>query len=125
MRYLKNFLFIIVFSFAALFFFQNFEVAAEKFKIGLGFEPYRYQWLVYNGGIILASFALGIFVSLLLGFFSGNSARSELKRSRKTIKKLEEKVGELEVELLQNQPQPQRTEQSSKPSVQTMFSTPK
>ncbi len=126
MVYIKNFLFILVCLFMALFFLQNFEVVTENFKIELGFEPYLYQWRIYNGGIVLASFFLGMFISLLLGFFSGNSAKSELKQSKKTIKKLEEKVGKLEVELLQNQSsQSPKTEQSPTPPVQTMFKTPK
>ena len=88
----------------AVFFIQNFEIANHVFRIELGFFSYKYTWAVYNAGITGVSFLLGAFVFFLLSLSRGHSRKSELKRSRETIKSLEEKIGKLEVELLQNKP---------------------
>ena len=81
----------------ALFFIQNLEIATQVFRVELGFFSFKGTWAVYNAGIIGASFLLGAFVFFLLSFARGRSAKSELKRSRETVKNLE-------VELLQNKP---------------------
>lgn len=121
MRYLKRFFFLVICCFVALFFIQNFEIAKHVFRMELGFFSYKYTWAVYNAGIIGVSFLLGAFVFFLLSLSRGYSKKSELKRSRETVKILEEKVGKLEVELLQNKPAGYQ-EQSSPHEV---FRTPK
>ena len=102
MRYLKRFFLLVICCFLVLFFIQNFEIAKHVFTIELDFFFYKRAWAVYNAGIIGVSFLLGAFVFFLLSFSRGYSKKSELKRSRETVKNLEEKVGKLEVELLQN-----------------------
>ena len=121
MKHVKRFFLLIICCFLALFFVQNFEVAKKVFEIKLGFFSYQYTTGVYNAGIIAASFVLGGFIFFLLSFSRSHSRKSELKQNRKTIKNLEEKVGKLEVELLQNRPAGYQ-EQSS-PS--DLFRTPK
>ena len=102
MKHVKRFLFLVICCFAAVFFIQNLEIATHVFRIELGFFSYKYTWGVYNAGVLGVSFLLGAFVFFLLSFSRGRSRKSELKRSRETVKNLEEKVGKLEVELLQN-----------------------
>ncbi len=121
MKHVKRFFLILISCFIALFFIQNLEVAEHVFRIELGFFSYKYNAAVYNAGIIGVSFLLGAFVFFLLTFFKGYSTKSELKRSRKTIKDLQEKVGKLEVELLQNRPTAPREQVSQ----QEMFRAPK
>ncbi len=76
---------------------------------------------IFSPDRIGASFLLGAFVFFLLTFARGRSSKSELKRSRETVKTLEKKVGKLEVELLQNRPAGYQ-EQSSPHNV---FNAPK
>ena len=121
MKYLKRFFLLVICCFVAVFFIQNFEIAKHVFRIELGFFSYKYTWAVYNAGIIGVSFLLGAFVFFLFSLSRGYSRKSELKRSRETVKNLEEKVGKLEVELLQNKSAGYR-EQSSPHEV---FRTPK
>ena len=121
MKHLKRFFLLAICCFLAVFFIQNFEIAKHVFRIELGFFSYKYTWAVYNAGIIGVSFLLGAFVFFLLSFSRGYSKKSELKRSRETVKSLEEKVGKLEVELLQNKSAGYR-EQSSPHEV---FKAPK
>lgn len=121
MKYLKRFFLLVICCFVAVFFIQNFEIAKHVFRIELGFFSYKYTWAVYNAGIIGVSLLLGAFVFLLLSFSRGYSKKSELKRSRETVKSLEEKVGKLEVELLQSKSAGYQ-EQSSPREV---FRTPK
>ena len=102
MKYFKRFFLLVICCFIAVFFIQNLEIAKHVFRIELGFFSYKYTPAVYNAGIIGASFLLGAFVFFLLSFSRGYSRKSELKRSRETVKNLEEKVGKLEVEILQN-----------------------
>lgn len=104
MKQVKRFFLLLICCFVALFFFQNFEIAKHVFRIELGFLSYKYTWAVYNAGVIGGSFLLGAFVFFLLSFCRGHSRKSELKRNRETVKNLEEKIGKLEVELLQNKP---------------------
>ena len=111
----------VICCFVALFFIQNLEIATHVFRIELGFFSYKYTWAVYNAGILGVSFLLGAFVFFLLSLSRGQSRKSELKRSRETVKNLEEKVGKLEVELLQNKPAGYRERTSS----HEMFKTPK
>ena len=102
MKHVKRFFLLVICCFGAVFFIQNLEIATHIFRIELGFFSYKYTWVIYNAGILGVSFFLGAFVFFLLSFSRGHSRKSELKRSRKTVKNLEEKVGKLEVELLQN-----------------------
>ena len=102
MKYFKRFFLLVICCFVAVFFIQNIEIAKHVFRIELGFFSYKETWAVYNAGIMGVSFLLGAFVFFLLVFARGHSTKSELKRSRETVKNLEEKVGKLEVELLQN-----------------------
>lgn len=97
------------------------EIATQVFTIKLGFFFYEDAWAVYNAGIIGASFLLGALVFFLLTFARGRSTKSELKRSRETVRNLEEKVGKLEVELLQNRP----AGYQEQPSSHDLFKTPK
>ena len=113
MKHVKRFFLLIVCCFLAVFFIQNFEVAKKVFEIEFGFFSYKYTTAVYNAGIIAVSFLLGGFVFFLLSFSRSHSRKSELKQSRKTIKSLEEKVGKLEVELLQNRPADYQGQSSS------------
>ncbi len=102
MKHVKRFFLLVICCFLAVFFIQNLEIATDVFRIELGFFSYKYTGAVYNAGIIGVSFLLGAFVFFLLSLSRGRSKKSELKRSRETVKKLEEKIGKLEVELLQN-----------------------
>ena len=120
MKHVKRFFLLLICCFLGLFFIQNLEIATHVFRIELGYFSYKYTGGVYNAGIIGASFLLGAFVFLLLSFARGCSAKSELKRSRETVKDLEKKVGKLEVELLQNKPAGYREQASS----HEMFRTP-
>ena len=120
MKYLKRFFLLVICCFVALFFIQNFEIAKHVFKIELGFFSYKYTEGVYNAGIIGISFVLGAFVFFLLSFSRGRSRKSELKQSKETIKNLEEKVGKLEVELLQGKSAGYREQ----PSSHEVFRTP-
>lgn len=104
MKHVKRFFLLIVCCFVAVFFIQNLEIATQVFRVELGFFSFKHTWAVYNAGIIGASFLLGAFVFFLLTFARGRSAKSELRRSRETVKNLEKKIGKLEVELLQNKP---------------------
>ncbi|MCY4261749.1 MAG: hypothetical protein OXC97_00275 [Candidatus Dadabacteria bacterium] len=113
MKHIKRFFLLIICCFLAIFFIQNFEVAEKVFEIEFGFFSYKYTSGVYNAGIIAVSFLLGGFVFFLLSFSRSHSSKSELKQSRKTIKSLEEKVGKLEVELLQNRPAGYQEQSSS------------
>ena len=121
MKHVKRFFLLVICCFVAVFFIQNLEIATHVFKIELGFFSYKYTWGVYNAGVLGVSFFLGAFVFLLLSFSRGRSRKSELKRSRETIKNLEEKVGKLEVELLQNKPAGYQEQASS----HEIFKTPK
>lgn len=121
MKHVKRFFLLIVCCFIAVFFIQNLEVATQVFRIELGFFSFKNTWAVYNAGIIGASFLLGAFVFFLLTFARGRSAKSELRRSRETVKNLEKKVGKLEVELLQNKPAGYQEQTSSS----DVFRTPK
>ena len=121
MKHVKRFFLLIVCCFVAVFFIQNREIATHVFPIELDLLFYDRTWGVYNAGIIGASFLLGAFVFFLLTFARGRSSKSELKRSRETVKTLEKKVGKLEVELLQNRPAGYQ-EQSSPHNV---FNAPK
>ena len=121
MKHVKRFFLLIVCCFVAVFFIQNLEIATQVFTIELDLFFYDRTWGVYNAGIIGASFLLGAFVFFLLTFARGRSSKSELKRSRETVKTLEKKVGKLEVELLQNRPAGYQ-EQSSPHNV---FKAPK
>lgn len=121
MKHVKRFFLLIVCCFVAVFFIQNLEVATQVFVIELGFFSFKNAWAVYNAGIIGASFLLGAFVFFLLTFARGHSTKSELKRSRETVKNLEKKVGKLEVELLQNKPAGYQEQTSSR----DVFRTPK
>ena len=105
----------------AVFFIQNLEIARHVFTIELDFFFYKDAWPVYNAGIIGVSFLLGAFVFFLLSLSRGHSRKSELKRSRETVKNLEEKVGKLEVELLQNKP----AGYQERPSSHEVFRAPK
>lgn len=111
----------VICCFVAVFFIQNLEIATHVFKVELDFFFYKRDWGVYNAGILGVSFLLGAFVFFLLSFSRGRSRKSELKRSRETVKNLEEKVGKLEVELIQNKSAGYR-EQSS---PREMFRAPK
>ena len=122
MKHVKRFFLLIVFCFLALFFIQNLEVATRVFRIELGFFSYKHAWAVYNAGIIGVSFLLGAFVFFLLTFARGRSAKSELRRTRETVKNLEKKIGKLEVELLQNKPAGYQERPSSSHDA---FRTPK
>jgi uncharacterized integral membrane protein len=121
MKHVKRFFLLIVCCFVAVFFIQNLEIATKVFTVELGFFSFKNTWPVYNAGIIGASFLLGAFVFFLLTFARGHSKKSELRRSRETVKDLEEKVGKLEVELLQNKPAGYREQ----PSSHEVFRTPK
>ena len=121
MKHVKRFFLVIVCCFVAVFFIQNLEVATRVFRIELGFFSFKNTWAVYNAGIIGASFLLGAFVFFLLTFARGHSTKSELRRSRETVKNLEKKVGKLEVELLQNKP----AGYHEQPSPSDVFKTPK
>ena len=121
MKHVKRFFLLIICCFVAVFFIQNLEIATHVFGIELGFFSYKYTSAVYNAGVLGVSFLLGAFVFFLLSFSRGHSRKSELKRSRETIKNLEEKVGKLEVELLQNKPVGYREQASS----HEMFKAPK
>ena len=121
MKHVKRFFLLVICCSLAVFFVQNLEVATDVFRVELDFFFYKYTGAVYNAGIIGASVLLGAFVFFLLSFSRGHSKRSELKRSREAVKKLEEKVGKLEVELLQNKSAGYQ-EQSS---PHEMFRTPK
>ncbi len=121
MKHVKRFLLLVICCFVALFFIQNLEIATHVFRIELGFFSYKYTWAVYSAGIMGISFILGAFIFFLLSLSRGYSRKSELKRSRETVKSLEEKVGKLEVELLQNKSAGYR-EQSSPHEI---FRTPK
>lgn len=121
MKHVKRFFLLIVCCFIAVFFIQNLEVATQVFRIELGFFSFKNTWAVYNAGIIGASFLLGAFVFFLLTFARGRSTKSELRRSRETVKNLEKKVGKLEVELLQNKPAGYQEQTSSS----DVFRTPK
>ena len=121
MKHVKRFFLLVICGFGAVFFIQNLEIATHVFRIELGFFSYKYTGAVYNAGILGVSFFLGAFVFFLLSFSRGHSKKSELKRSRETVKNLEEKVGKLEVELLQNKSAGYQ-EQSSPPGV---FRAPK
>lgn len=101
MKHVKRFLLLLICCFVAVFFIQNLEIATHVFRIELGFFSYKYTGAIYNGGVIGVSILLGAFVFFLLSFPRGHSRKSELKRNRETIRNLEEKVGKLEVELLQ------------------------
>lgn len=105
----------------AVFFIQNLEIATQVFTVELGFFSFKNTWAVYNAGIIGAAFLLGAFVFFLLTFARGRSVKSELRRSRETVKTLEEKVGKLEVELLQNRP----AGYQEQPSPSNVFKAPK
>ncbi len=104
MKYVKRFFLVIICAFLALFFIQNIDIATQVFTVELGFYSLKVTGAVYNAGIMGASFLLGAFVFFLLTFARGRSTKSELKKSRETVKNLEKKVGKLEVELLQNKP---------------------
>ena len=121
MKHVKRFFLLIICCFVAVFFIQNLEIATQVFRVELGFFSFKNTWAVYNAGIIGASFILGAFVFFLLTFARGRSTKSELKRSRETVKNLEEKVGKLEVELLQNKPAGYQERLSS----HDVFKTPK
>ena len=121
MKHVKRFLLLLICCFVAVFFIQNLEIAKHVFRIELGFFSYKYIWAVYNAGILGVSFLLGAFVFFLLSFSRGHSRKSELKRNRETVKNLEEKVGKLEVELLQNKSAGYQEQSSSR----EMFRTPK
>lgn len=123
MKHVKRFFLLIVFCFVALFFIQNLEIATRVFRIELGFFSFKHTWAVYNAGIIGVSFLLGAFVFFLLTFARGRSTKSELRRSREAVKNLEKKIGNLEVELLQNKPGRYREQPSSPPH--DAFRTPK
>ena len=122
MKHVKRFFLLIVFCFIALFFIQNLEIATQVFRIELGFFSFKHTWAVYNAGIIGVSFLLGAFVFFLLTFARGRSTKSELRRSREAVKNLEKKIGNLEVELLQNKPGRYREQPSSPHDA---FRTPK
>ena len=113
MKHVKRFFLLIICCFVAVFFIQNLEIATHVFGIELGFFSYKYTSAVYNAGVLGVSFLLGAFVFFLLSFSRGRSRKSELKRSRETVKSLEEKIGKLEVELLQNKPAGYREQASS------------
>ena len=121
MKHVKRFFLLIVFCFVALFFIQNLEIATQVFRIELGFFSFKHTWAVYNAGIIGVSFLLGAFVFFLLTFARGRSTKSELRRSREAVKNLEKKIGNLEVELLQNKPAGYREQAPS----HEVFRTPK
>lgn len=121
MKHVKRFFLLIVCCFVAVFFIQNLEIATQVFRVELGFFSFKHTWAVYNAGIIGASFLLGAFVFFLLTFARGRSAKSELRRSRETVKTLEKKIGKLEVELLQNKPAGYQEQTSS----HDLFKTPK
>lgn len=121
MKHVKRFLLLIICCFVAVFFIQNLEIATRVFTIELGFFSFKDSWPVYNAGIIGVSFLLGAFVFFLLSLSRGHSRKSELKRSRETVKSLEEKVGKLEVELLQNKP----AGYQERPSSHEVFKAPK
>lgn len=121
MKHVKRFFLLIICCFVALFFIQNLEIATQVFRVELGFFSFKNTWAVYNGGIIGASFLLGAFVFFLLTLTRGHSTKSELRRSRETVKDLEKKVGKLEVELLQNKP----ASYQEQPSSHDLFRTPK
>ncbi len=121
MKHVKRFFLLVICCFVAVFFIQNLEIATHVFKVELDFFFYKRDWGVYNAGILGVSFLLGAFVFFLLSFSRGRSRKSELKRSRETVKNLEEKVGKLEVELIQNKSAGYR-EQSS---PREMFRAPK
>ncbi|MDE0519226.1 MAG: LapA family protein, partial [Candidatus Dadabacteria bacterium] len=87
----------------------------------LCFFSFKITWAFSVAGIMGAAFLLGAFVFFLLTFARGHSVKSELKRSRETVKDLEEKVGKLEVELLQNKP----AGYQERPSSHDVFKTPK
>ena len=121
MKHVKRFFFLVVCCFLAVFFIQNLGIATHVFKVELGVFPFKHTWAVYNAGIIGASFLLGAFGFFLLTFARGHSTKSELRRSRETVKDLEKKVGKLEVELLQNKP----SGYQERPSPQNVFKMPK
>ena len=121
MKHVKRFFLLVICCFVAVFFIQNLEIVTHVFRIKLDFFFYKYSGGVYNAGILGVSFLLGAFVFFLLSFSRGRSRKSELKRSRETVKNLEEKVGKLEVELIQNKSAGYR-EQSS---PREMFRAPK
>ena len=121
MKHVKRFFLLIICCFVALFFIQNLEIATQVFRVELGFFSFKHMWAVYNAGIIGASFLLGAFVFFLLTLTRGHSTKSELRRSRETVKDLEKKVGKLEVELLQNKP----AGYQEQPSSHDLFRTPK
>ncbi len=121
MKHVKRFFLLVICCFLAVFFIQNLEIATDVFRIELGFFSYKYTGAVYNAGIIGVSFLLGAFVFFLLSFSRGCSKKSELKRSRETVKKLEEKIGKLEVELLQNK----SAGYQGQSSPHEMFKTPR
>lgn len=121
MKHVKRFFLLIVCCFVAVFFIQNLEIATQVFRVELGFFSFKNTWAVYNAGIIGASFILGAFIFFLLTFARGHSTKSELRRSRETVKDLEKKVGKLEVELLQNKP----AGYQEQPSSHDLFKTPK
>ncbi len=102
MKHVKRFFFIIIFCFGVYFLYRNREVGVHVFRVDLGIPPfYKEVWEVYNAAIIAVSFLLGGLIFFLVGFFSRASRNSDLKRSKETIKNLEEKVGKLEMELKQ------------------------
>jgi len=121
MKHVKRFFLLIICCFVAVFFIQNLEIATHVFTIELNFLFYKGAWPVYNAGVLGVSFLLGALIFLLLSLSRGHSRKSELKRSRETVKNLEEKVGKLEVELLQNKPAGYREQASS----HEIFKTPK
>ena len=121
MKHVKRFLLLVICCFVAIFFIQNLEIATHVFTIELNLFFYEDAWAVYSAGILGVSFLLGAFVFFLLSLSRGHSRKSELKRSRETVKNLEEKVGKLEVELLQNKSAGYQQQASS----HEMFEPPK
>lgn len=107
MKHVKRFFLLLLLAFLAVFYFQNSGAVGEMFtKVFLlrldllvfdQFGPVG----VYNAGLMAAAFVLGALSVFLLGFLRKSSSRSELKRSRETVGKLERKVEELEKSLLE------------------------
>ena len=106
MKHVKRFFLVLLIVFLAVFYFQNSGAVGEMFTKTFQFKLDllvfdKFEKKVYNAGLIGGAFVLGALSVFLLGFLRKSSSRSELKRSRETVGKLERKVEELEKSLLE------------------------
>lgn len=129
MKHVKRFFLVLLLAFLAVFYFQNSgavgEMFAKTFQFKLDLWVFdKFEKKVYNAGLIGAAFVLGALSVFLLGFLRKSSSRSELRRSRETVGKLERKVEELEKSLLEQKVE-RLSEKAPESGGRTPFQSPK